>query len=827
MSRTTIDYGIDLGTTTSSIAVLSETTARVIPNSDGASFTPSAVWIDKKGTLRVGRAAKERFEADPENCDMEFKLRMGKGEDGQKTFAASRRTMRPEELSAEVLKCLKADVRLATGDELQAAVITVPAAFELPQCQATERAAELAGFATAPLLQEPVAAALAYGFQNFAEKAFWLVYDFGGGTFDAAVIQVRDGGIQVVNHAGDNYLGGKMIDWDIVEKKLVPLLTAGYRLEDFRRGNTRWRAAIAKLKNEAERAKIQVCRTERPQKIWIENLCADVAGETVELEYELTPADVQEIVTPYVVRSINLCRKALGEKNLSGKDLEKIIMVGGTSLIPWLRDQVKADLGAALDYTIDPVTVVAQGAAIFAGAQKIEQTQTDAPAGVFRIVLEYEPVGSEVDPPIGGCVNHPANADLRGYSIEFVESGGRWRSGKVPLNAAGVFMTELHAEKGRKSEYLIELSDARGTRVPTAPDRLSYTTGVTLTNPPLTHSVGVATASNEMYVFVEKGTPLPARQRRVLRMVREVRRGQSGDLISIPVVEGENDRADRNRLIGRLKIASEQLKRDVPAHSEVEVTIQIDASRLVTTKAYIPVLDEEFAASLLLEQKALPVADLRDQFDREKTRLTVLRDDARRTQDAKARDGLARIEREDMVRQVASLLAASEGDPDAVGECNNRLLDLKAAIDQMDDALEWPKLTEEAETILAELDSLVSQHGEPSDKSCMRLLSTDTRQAMSSRQPDLLKRRLDELKSLGFRVMARRPDFWVGYVAYLEERRSYMRDAARAEQLFAQARRAINNDDVEGLKAAVRQLVGLLPPKEQEAARGYGGSLTR
>lgn len=226
--RTTIDYGIDLGTTNSAIAVLKGTQAQVIPNNEGSSFTPSAVWIDKRGRLHVGREAKQRHEQDPDNCHIEFKLLMGQGERCKKTFAKSGREMLPEELSAEVLKSLKADVRQSTGEELIAAVITVPAAFEVDQCDATRKAAELAGFTTSPLLQEPVAAALAYGFQSGSDNVFWMVYDFGGGTFDAAVIQVRDGVIQVVNHAGNNYLGGQRIDWDIVNKKLIPELTKQY-----------------------------------------------------------------------------------------------------------------------------------------------------------------------------------------------------------------------------------------------------------------------------------------------------------------------------------------------------------------------------------------------------------------------------------------------------------------------------------------------------------------------------------------------------------------------------------------------------------------------
>ncbi len=202
MARQTIDFGIDLGTTNSSIAVLEKNGPYVFRNNEGNQITPSAVYIDKKGAIRVGDSAKERIVSEPNDAASEFKLWMGTEQ--KKVFVRANRVFSPEELSAEVLKSLKQDIKKSAGEDVEAAVITVPAAFDTPQSIATERAAKLAGIQLSPLLQEPIAAALAYGFQSDRENVFWLVYDFGGGTFDAAVIHVRDGLIQVVNHGGDN-----------------------------------------------------------------------------------------------------------------------------------------------------------------------------------------------------------------------------------------------------------------------------------------------------------------------------------------------------------------------------------------------------------------------------------------------------------------------------------------------------------------------------------------------------------------------------------------------------------------------------------------------
>ena len=390
--RTTIDYGIDLGTTNSSVAVLDGNDVRIIRNNENFEYTPSAVWIDRNGRLHAGRTAYEQLDRDPENAHAEFKLQMGTSQ--PRTFSRSGRQMKPEELSAEVLKQLRADVpRARNGESMESVVITVPAAFEAPQCEATKIAAQLAGLTQTPLLQEPVAAALAWGFQSKKDKVFWLVYDFGGGTFDAAVVSIRDGGIQVVNHGGDNHLGGKLIDWAIVDELLVPALTKERSLSDFRRGNPKWRAAFAKLKLEAEKAKIRVSNDESAL-IHSDFLCNDDRGEPIEFDYELHRVDVEALMAPLVLRSVNICRRVLSEKRLAPGNIEKVLLVGGPSQAPYLRQRL-ADgvegLGIAVDFSVDPMTAVARGAAVFYGPHRVECGSVPLGAGVYGLDLDYKP----------------------------------------------------------------------------------------------------------------------------------------------------------------------------------------------------------------------------------------------------------------------------------------------------------------------------------------------------------------------------------------------------------------------------------------------------
>jgi molecular chaperone DnaK len=826
MTRSTVDFGIDLGTTNSSIAVLNGTQPEVIKNNDSQEITASAVAIDKEGKLFRGMRAKNFSAYDPDNVSFEFKLQMGTDTTFQ--FTRIGQHLKPEDLSAEVLKSLKEDVAQSKRENVQSAVITVPAAFELPQCEATRKAAELAGITFSPLLQEPVAAALAYGFQSESDNVRWLAYDLGGGTFDAAVIQVRDGTIQVLNHGGDNHLGGKLIDWAIIEKLLVPALTYQFALSDFRRGNDRWKTAFAKLKLKAEEAKIQVSRYPTAN-LLIESLCKDDNGEPVTFDYDLRREDVEKLAEPIILRSINICKKVLSEKRLGADNIEKVLLVGGPTLMQYLRDRLsdpKEGLGLPLDFSIDPLTVVARGAAVFAGTQRTDRVSVpSASPGTYAIDLEYKPVGDDPEPLVGGKVLIHGDLAL-GLTIEFVNIASRWRSGKIALSDAGTFVTNLLAEKGKPNTFQIELRDASGSKLETVPDRLTYTIGLSTTDPPLTHVVGIAMADNEVHAFFEKGTPLPARTRKVHRQVYHVHHGRAEESIKLPVVEGENARADRNQLIGYLEITGDKLRRDIPGGSEIEITIEMDQSRMMRVKAYIPVVDEEFesVAKLII---GTPAADtLVQSTQRERTRLESLQQKINDNEDSSAERILARVENEKMLEDVEATLVNARTDVEAAQECHKRLLDLKVALDQAEDAVEVPELLREANQLILWTEEIVASHGTDDDKKMFGVMRRDLEAAMQARLPDpyVIRRKIDEMSGLRFRLVGQDPSWWIGCVEYVKENSEKLSDQRQAELLFAQAHRSINDDDLDGLKSACRQLLSLLPDEERDLERGYGGT---
>jgi molecular chaperone DnaK len=265
MSRIKIDYGIDLGTTNSAIARM-ENGEAVIKKTDTLKDTvPSCVYINKKKAIQVGDAAYNAmkrdklkamkiFDADAVNSFSEFKRTMG----SDKTYycAHMEKDFSSEALSAEVLKTLKSFV---SDENFNSVVITVPAKFTINQKDATLRAAlELAGFSQCELLQEPIAASMAYGLSANSQDGYWLVYDFGGGTFDAALVKVEEGIMKVIDTEGDNYLGGKNLDYAIVDEIIIPYLNENYSIDSIMTDDNKKQILRDAMKFYAEETKIQM-----------------------------------------------------------------------------------------------------------------------------------------------------------------------------------------------------------------------------------------------------------------------------------------------------------------------------------------------------------------------------------------------------------------------------------------------------------------------------------------------------------------------------------------------------------------------------------------
>ncbi len=849
MLRSTIDYGIDLGTTNSAIALATGPGTEIIKNNLDADTTPSAVHINRAGNLWVGQSARSKLADDRAEHDVhiEFKRRMGTAH--EHLFRSSGRKLLPEELSAEILKSLRADVAQKRGEDLTAAVLTVPAAFGLHQCEATKRAATLAGFVTAPLLQEPIAAALAYGFQKHDAKAYWLVFDFGGGTFDAALVRSEQGTMSVVNHAGDNFLGGADIDWAIVEKLLVPKVREQFKAPDFGRGHEPSRYDLIRLKTAAEAAKIDLSRQ---KSTWIEvDLRSFGTGSNV-LEVELTREDIAAAARPSVLRAVELARRVVSSQGLEPAAVEKLVFVGGPTLAPYFRDLVAEQLRIPFDLSVDPLTVVSRGAALFASGQRLTpaaaprtaattstpattspSTSTPAAAAAptpatHRVELVYKPVGSDAQPLVGGKVTTPAGTPATGCSIEFVNTHSKWRSGRLPLGAGGTFRLNVRAEADCRNRFAIELHDAQGAPCLIEPNGLDYTIGLVVEEQTLIHNLGVAMADNQVSLHFPKGAGLPAKSTRTYRTTAALSQDSAGSPLRIPVVEGDHRLADRNLLIGTLEIGAGQIHRPLPLGAEVEVTFLMDSSRLLNVVAYVPLLDEEFPAKLELggahRQPSLDV--LRDEFAREIERLAALRAGLGKSPAASDEAALAAVEKSPERAHLETVLNAPSPEFDTLLKAEHELLEFKLRLDAMAERLAWPAAVRDADRLLAEADNLLKVHGTEAEQSRLRGLRVEVQAAIANKQQDRLRKKTDEIVSLHQSVLHRQPDFWRRHYAALVDCRDQMSNLARADMLIKAGDHALLEGRHDQLIDTAMLLQDLLPPQVvDDARRGYGSNI--
>ena len=346
--------GIDLGTTNSCVAVMEGGNAVVIPNAEGARTTPSVVGFSKNGERLVGQTAKRQAIANPERTISSIKRHMGS--DYKVDIDGKKYT--PQEISAMILQKLKTDAEAYLGQPVTEAVITVPAYFNDSQRQATKDAGQIAGLTVKRIINEPTAAALSYGIDKEDDQRV-MVYDLGGGTFDVSIIEMGDGVQQVLATAGNNRLGGddfdqRIINWMVEEFKK----TEGIDLSNDK-------MAVQRLKDAAEKAKIELSSTTTTN-INIPFITADATGAK-HLDMNLTVAKFNELTKDLVDATMGPVQQALSDSGLSPSDLNKVLMVGGSSRIPAVQEAVRQKLGKEPFKGINPDECVALGAAYQGG----------------------------------------------------------------------------------------------------------------------------------------------------------------------------------------------------------------------------------------------------------------------------------------------------------------------------------------------------------------------------------------------------------------------------------------------------------------------------
>jgi molecular chaperone DnaK len=801
----TIDYGIDLGTTNSALCRQDGRTSRLIAGPDGE-LLPSAVHVRADGSIEVGQRARALLADHPLDTAIEFKRLMGTAE--HKRFPASGRELLPEQLSAEVLRVLLERSRAAGDDAPRAAVITVPAMFQLPQCDATRRAAELAGLEHAPLLQEPIAAAIAHSGTGEVRDGSWLVYDLGGGTFDVSLVRCKDGRLQVLDHDGDNHLGGRDFDRAIARKATELIREAG-QLGEFKRTDPANEDAFARIKIESERVRITLS-VETTARFEIPEL-----GRGASIGFALDRDGLEALLAPLVARTTALCNKLLKRNRVAAAELSGLVMVGGPTLTPCVARQIGVDVGVLARHYVDPMTIVARGAALFASTQQLPIALRRRRAGAaVELRLEYEPTTTDPAPLVVGKVTSPVPPPP-GLQITLERDDGGFRAPLARVQHDGTFAVDLELSPNALNVFRVGAVDAAGNALIVEPDAIKMLHGFSIARPPLSQSVGIMLADNTVHWYLRKGVVLPARQTMTHSTTVALRRGQSGEAVHVPLVQGESARADRNKVIGVLHIHADQIARDLPEGSMVEVTLSVDESAQTVGRAYVPALDQWFDQVVRFELQAKPAGEVGKALADQKDRMKELEAMADELEAAPA-------EQDARIQEVEALL--DEGDRDSIDLADQMVRMMSQDIDAAEDGGKKARLEREFAEIRARANEVINGDGtqenpgdgEPADRRALEILISECAKAFARGDLELAEHKIEDIRSLNGAVMTRQPWFWVSYLQYLAKEAVNLGVYDQVAKHVERGKHAIERSDFNVIPGLCRDIIQMFPSEQRD-----------
>jgi len=589
----TINYGIDLGTTNSAIAKYINGQVEIYKNPLNLKQTLPSVVSFKGERIIVGDKAKEVLQKSPNNVFGAFKRKMGTTD---KYFVeATSEFVSPMDLSTIVLKELKNFIH--TGETPEAVVITIPSAFDTTQSNATKKSGHRAGFSEVVLLQEPIAASLAFANKSsddFAEGK-WLVYDFGGGTFDVALTSAEDGEMKILDHEGDNYLGGTDFDRAIIDEFIIPKLkslgTFSNLEVDLKKASGKYNRLYNKLLYLAEDAKIELTNLPGTD---IEFDITDDTGKEIEFYEELTKAEFESIIRPYVMKTVEMIKSILTRNELVHTDLNCILLIGGSTYIPLVKTMLSEVFEIEINSTMDPSTAVVVGAAYYAGQKpkSAKATALKPSTSGIKVKMAYERT-AQTDTTLVIAQIEGANEDYT-YRISRADQG--YDSGIMTLSKTIKVQVPLVAGVFNSFELLIY--DEKGNKVHT--EDIGITQGkFSIDGQPLPNNICLEVDSVEdnttfLEPIFKKGAILPLKKTIIKQVSKTIYRG-SEDALSIKVIEGDIDSLpSANKLIGLIKINGQDLERDLIKGSDIELTFEITESRDVKVATYLSLTDQEY-----------------------------------------------------------------------------------------------------------------------------------------------------------------------------------------------------------------------------------------
>ena len=804
--------GIDLGTTNSAICSYDGESVRLYKSPDQNDVTPSAIFIDRRGNKYLGKRAYDSAAKNPDNAATKFKRMMGTSTPVK--LAAVDITMTPEECSSEILKLcfgyLPEEIRNSgeTGT-----VITVPAAFNQMQKDATLAAAEMAGLGRVALMQEPVAAVMCVMKQRNSDGVF-LVFDLGGGTLDIAIAESISGRVSLLAHGGVAMCGGTDFDRAILDNVVKPWLTSNFDLPEDFSVNAKYKSLLRMCLWASEKAKIELSAKEDAVISLNESDLgvSDESGSEVYVDIPFTREVLDGLIASKVDESIQSARETLEKAGLSPHDVERIVFIGGPTQYKPLRDRVAFELGIAQSSDMNPMTAVAEGAAVFAESidwSSQSRGRKNARGALstggsldlsFNYIARTPDSKAKVVAKLGG--NAAAGAE---FQIDSLDTG--WSSGRMALKDGA--SVELALAKPGENTFKVFVFDSNGGPVALGDNKITISrTAASIDAIPASHSIGVEARDKlggrlVLDYLVREGDQLPKKGKKIFKTEESLRAGSTGS-IKFKLWEGEiSDPVNDNRFIGMFEIKGSDFDDGViAAGAEMVCDYEVLDSGNIMMEVSVPSIGGSFHSGRNFYSRQDGQIDYTKASklveEQSENTLQRLEEMASKIDDSKLDQARAKLEQ-------AESLGKSESDPETA----------KQAMDNVQEAKRLLALTRKAhlkdirqlelDKTIDFFDRAVREHARPTESSAFDNLAKTAQRSIDNNSGDF-ESHLDELRSKNFMILWRQDWFVIDRFKWLAQDTYLFPDAREHAELVSIGAEALKANDIDKLRAVVAHL---------------------
>ena len=755
--------GIDLGTTNSVICSYNVSGPRIWKSPEQNDVTPSAIYFDRRGNEYIGQRAYDAAPRSPDNCATLFKRFMGTSTPIQ--LSAVNRTMTPEECSAEVLKelfgYLPEEIR---HDPDIGTVITVPAAFDQMQKEATMEAATLAGIGKVALMQEPVAAVMSAMRARNTDGMF-LIYDLGGGTLDIAVAESIGGRVNLLEHGGIAMCGGRDFDRALVDNVVRPWLFENFDLPEDLSVNPTFKSLLRLATWATERAKIELSAREDVviNLSEIETRAQDLKGDEIYLDIPLQRDTYDVLIAEHIDDTINCARETLSKAGLTSHDLERIVWVGGPTHYKPLRDKVAFELGIPGNMDVDPMTAVAEGASLFAESidwssdnrlRKDSRGQISSEDITFNYIARTPTGIAKIAVQIKGEVVLGSE-----FQIDSVDTG--WTSGRLPLEDGATIDVTL-TKRGDNTFNVLVFDSVGGPIVLEENTIIIARTAAIVDAIPASHSVAVVVlekldaGQEKLDYLVRSGDPLPKKGRKTFKAGESLEAGASHSL-NFVLREGDiKTPIDDNRFIGVMKIKGSNFDYGViPVGADLVCDYEIQDSGLINLEVSVRCIGSTFPSDINF------YSPQEGQIDYTSASVQVAEDAEQTMNRIDAISEVVHDLRLEEMRQKlesAITLSPEEADAEKVKAADQKVQDAKVLLAQVRNQHLKEIRQIELSGVVSFFDDYVRQYARPLEISAFHNLTETAQQSIDNNDNDF-EDHLTELRGRNFDILWRQDWF--------------------------------------------------------------------